>query len=278
MPKGRSTMVRAATVLVRAACWMGLLFPATGGRAAEPVPDPGNALWVLDVSNVVQGSPITLHLAIESGRAVRCFGTGFNRAVHTVDTSALQVVGNGLRGTIHVTVHPDDWLPPDGKSVDCTLDLEVLVRNDRAGGTFKGTSAGSRIAGMIVGTVQRPVTKISGGTIRASIERALKADKNGQRVNLVIPLVDGKAGSVQATAGNSRWWNAAVKESSLVITPESVTGELVLNVTSTSSTSEGTYTLTFNGQVIGSQVAGTCRCRLGDEVISEASVFSGSVQ
>ena len=251
---------------------------SAGQTPAGEWPEPANALWVLEFGNIAQGNPITVRLATTNGKVVRCFGHGFNRAVHTVDASALKVVENGLKGPMKITVNPDQWFPADGKITECVFDIDVLAKNGNAGGKFKGTVDGKEAVGMIVGALQIPSKAIPGKTIAVSLEQALKGEVNQQRVEVVIPIADGKVGNVKASGKNSRAWSAEVKETGLTVTSESLTGEMKVEVKSSGSVTSGVYTFVFDGQVIGTRVAGTFKSKLDGSVVRDCAMFSVTVQ
>ncbi len=54
------------------------------------------------------------------GRAIR-----YNQMNHTVEAEKLQAGDDSLAGTVHITIHPDAWVPADGKKRDIELAFKV---------------------------------------------------------------------------------------------------------------------------------------------------------
>ncbi len=127
-----------------------------GGQAGEPEPKVQDSTPLMDLKESVQqieADNLRLHLTLEgamprgNGGADLTIdvarvagkwqaGTGktpeYNQATHEVDASAVKTTGEGISGTMVVTVKPDRWVPKDGKTqtlkVDVNLDLGKLRR------------------------------------------------------------------------------------------------------------------------------------------------------
>ena len=252
---------------------------AQGGKApaGKPEPDPNNAVWVLKLSGVYQDRPLTLHLASNGGKVVRAFGLGtFNKAIHDVDGSALLIGGASLKGLAKVTINADQWVPPGGKPIECRFDFDIAVKNGKLGGTYKGKRGSDDVSGMALGAIQAPAREMRGATIKMWMERALQGKPNRQRVYMTVRLAGGKVGEVKAAGGDRRHWKAKVSSQRLTVTPESLSGDVTVEVHDVKSVTAGTYTFTFDGKVIGRNVAGRFTSRLGDKEVRASAMFVGS--
>jgi len=265
----------AVGVLMAGTAWAQDEKPKADARNAL---DPKNAVWTVKLTNIYADKPATLHLATTDGKVVRAFGLGeFNKALHDVDASGLVAGENSLKGPVRLTVNADQWVPPGGKSIECQFDLDVAVKGGNLGGTYKGKRASDDFSGLAVGTIQAPAKAIR-GTISLECERALDGQPNFQRVLLNVPVTDGKVGEVKAAAKDSFHWKARVKDNKLAVTPEALTGDLVVEVYDVQSVTAGLYTFTFDGKVIGNKVAGKFKSKLGDREIRESAMFTGNLK
>ncbi|MFW5841145.1 MAG: hypothetical protein ACOCZE_11240, partial [Planctomycetota bacterium] len=57
----------------------------------------------------------------------------YNRASHPVKDTGLEATENGLTGTVHITIHPDAWVPADGKKREIDVTLQDVRFADQAG-------------------------------------------------------------------------------------------------------------------------------------------------
>jgi hypothetical protein len=230
---------------------------------------------------VYGGKPLTLHLAMRDGKVLRAFGMGeFNKALHDVDASALAITEDSLKGPVKVTINADQWVPVGGKSIECQFDLDMAVKGGKLGGTYTGKRGSDEVSGMAMGTIQMPAAAIRAATINLELERGLNGEVNYSRVFLTISVADGKVKEVKAAGHDKRFpkWKAKVIDQKLTVTPESLTGEVTIevsNVLAIAGDAGGTYTYTLDGKVIGPKIAGNLTSKLGDKA-REPNVFTGS--
>ncbi|MGD0898681.1 MAG: hypothetical protein ABR915_12665 [Thermoguttaceae bacterium] len=244
---------------------------------AKPKLDPNNAVWALTLGGAYLDKPLTLHLATSGGKVVRAFGLGeFNKAVHDVDGSALAIAAASLKGPAKVTINADQWFPADGKPIECRFDLDIAVKDGKIGGAYKGKRGNDEVSGMALGTIQPPLTEIRSATIKMELDKALEGNVNQQRVYMTVNVTGGKVGEVKVAPKDRFHWQARVKDSKLAVTPEAVTGEVAIEVNQARSVTDGTYTFTLDGKVIGSKVAGKFTSKLGDKPARGPAAFNGS--
>ena len=253
--------------------------PGGPGKADKAGLDPNAALWTLEISGVAFGQPMRVHMATADGKVVRAFGLGPGKGVHDVDAAGLSVAATSLKGRLKITANPDQWFPKDGKSVESRLDLDVLIKNGRLGGTYKGKRGGEDASGMIVGTLRAPAKLPPQGTVRVELEQAVEGPVVVQRARLSLTVRGGKVGEVQATAlWDPRQWKGTVTRHTSSVSAERITGEVTVEVKDPLDVTAGTYTFTLDGKVIGSAVAGRFKSRLGDKEIIASAMFSGAIR
>jgi hypothetical protein len=125
------------------------------------------------------------------------------------------------------------------------------------------------------------VTEIRSATINMALDKALEGNVNHQRVYMTVKVAGGTVDEVKAASkpggkDRSPRYLARVKSSKLTVTPEALTGEVTIEVYEVKSVTEGTYTFTLDGKVIGSNVAGTFTSKLGDKPARGPAMFNGS--
>ncbi|MFP4106122.1 MAG: hypothetical protein ACLFVU_08530 [Phycisphaerae bacterium] len=121
----------------------------------------------------------------------------YNTSSHPVKNTGLKATEDGLEGTVHITIHPDAWVPEDGKrrDIDVTLkDVTFAKETDERGnrlinGGYTAVIAhpdGSKkeVSGKVVGTVapfRLPGVWTAGAADGAGI--AFEFDMGTDRVN-----------------------------------------------------------------------------------------------
>ncbi|MFP4216511.1 MAG: hypothetical protein ACLFVH_11325 [Phycisphaerae bacterium] len=109
---------------------------------------------------------VILERAAGQWRSVRGKAYKYNTSSHAVRNTGLRPTDDGVSGKLHITIHPDAWVPSDGKKreIDVTIDAEFgKPANDgrrQATGTYEAVinhpDGGTRkVAGKIVGSAER---------------------------------------------------------------------------------------------------------------------------
>ena len=129
----------------------------------QPVPagDAENGIYALILTGALKPGrsalPLTIHLDRRDGRFVRAFASArsYNQTSHEVDASELKVEGGQISGIVRVTIHPDMFVPADGKTLAC--EYAVVARADGAelSGMFGGKYGAEDVRGKVLGLLQR---------------------------------------------------------------------------------------------------------------------------
>lgn len=154
----------------------------------------------LELARALPGDkPMNLSLAIKDGKVVAAFASArtFNAMAYTVDAAGVKVSESALRGPIKVTVPSDGWVPAGGKTLTCTYDLSVALKDESASGTFTGQAGTHEVAAAATGSVgERAMLPQRCRFILHA--RAPKGDKRALgRVGIELGMRDGKAQAVK---------------------------------------------------------------------------------
>jgi hypothetical protein len=281
--KRSNTMKQSRTVLCTmaslAVCMLMAGVALAQGATAPDKPklDPGNSVWTLTLATVYGDKPLTAHMVTKDGKVAAAFGTGeFNKAVHTVDGSALVVTETSVKGVAKVTINADQWVPVGGKSIDCQFTLDLVVKDGKVGGTYAGKRGDDDLIGMVLGTIAAPATVVRDGKIKLQLEKALEGDVNQQRVYMTVTVAGGKVTKVEVAPKDRFHWSGKVTAQTLTVTAEALTGDVTIEITTARSVTKGVYVLKLDGKVIGPYVAGTLTSKLGDKEAAAPAMLLGS--
>jgi hypothetical protein len=244
--------------------------------AAAAKPDPAEGIYALVLVNALPGGrPLVVHLDCERGRIAAALATSptFNKSSHDVDASGLRPGDGRLAGTVNVTVHPDAWVPADGKPIFCAYTIDAAVAGCGVRGTFEGT-CGQEVRGGVWGLLQdrgeRPeparfhlrLEDALGGTVRASYHH---------RAHASFTLMGGKSYDGRFTEQDQTvplrhfvGWSGTVRDVDVAFDGRRLTGTIHALVQSARSRSIrcGRHSFTLDGLVIGKVAAGQFRAHV----------------
>ncbi len=260
--------------------------PATVKPAAI---DPANCIWSMvldkaikiDDAGKVTEKPISVYFSTVDAKAAVAFcnATAYNKGTHQIDASGLKVTDGIVTGTLKITINPDAWVPSDKKSVAGEYVITATAKDDVVTGTFTGKYGTTETTGAITGKLvsKRQVENVK---VTLNLENALTECENYISRGIVnYDITKGKAGAAKIAATIKNKWTGKVTTMSLVLTADTLTGDLVVDVKSKTYTkSVGKYTYTFDGKVLGSLVFGSIKRKLGDTELKDLGTFTGILE
>ena len=260
-------------------------------KALSPAPAaarPPDGAWALVLEGALpagiggQTKALGVYLACRDGQWRQAFGESpaWNRASHKVDPAGLKFEGGALKGTLAVTLNPDQWVPPEGKPVSCKFDLDARFDNQSVAGTYKGTCGTTAVGGPLSGAVT-PVSAalVKSCDVKVNLENVLTFGQEWKRrVQLAWSVRDGKpqpgkvSADLTASGGKGALTTLDADTSGLALTPEALTGEFSFQVPD----SKQTYRVRLGGIVVGTHAGGTFEGKGGDAVL-KPGVFTGAI-
>ena len=274
----------------------GTTTPGTTTTApVKPAIDPANCIWaiVLDKGikvNVtskendkptVNEKAISVYFATVDGKVAVAFCSTptYNKGTHEIDASDLKVVDGVVKGTLKVTINADAWVPADKKPVAGEYVIEATAKDAVVTGTFTGKYGTTETAGTITGKLvnKRQVENVK---VTLNLENALtECEPYISRAIINYQITKGKVGNAKISTTLRDKWKGRVTTNSLVLTADTLTGDIVADITSnTYGNSAGKYTFTFDGKVLGNIVFGTIKRKLDDKDLKDLGTFTGTLE
>jgi len=266
---------------------------AAPAKAAPPVAPaaatkPVDGAWTLVLEGALpagisgQAKALDVHLACREGQWRQAFGESpsWNRACHKADPAGLKFEAGALKGTLAVTLNPDQWVPADGKPVACTFVLDARFDNQSVAGVYKGTCGTGAVGGLLSGSITPSAAAlITSCDVSLNLENVLAFGQEWKRrIQVAWSVREGKAqrGKVTADLSTSGGKGAPTTldadTSGLALTPEALTGEFSFRVPD----SKQTYRVRLGGIVVGAHVGGTFEGKGGDAAL-KPGVFTGAI-
>jgi hypothetical protein len=252
--------------------FVGKVQPAT-------IPDPREAFWCIELHGAApDGRPVWIH--VDSAQAT--FGEGlafaplFNHETHDVDTSGLELEGNRLSGRIGVTIHPDPYVPKDGKPIACEYSLEASLQGGGITGTFHGAFGSENVEGSIAGEYLPRPDGMDPVKLSLKMEQGVTGGAPWHnRCYLGLTLKNGRLLSGSFT-NNKGGWEGRLDTADLRIEEGSLKGTIHCTVES-GRVKTGTYEFRLDGVIVGSFLKGTYRTRLADRPVRDGR-FMGKIE
>ena len=255
---------------------------------ARVIAKPADGAWALVLEGALPSGPsgqakaLNVYIECRDGKWRQAFGESpaWNRAYHKVDASGLKFEGPALKGALAVTLNPDSWVPPEGKPVACTFDLDAKCDNQSVAGTFKGTCGTAAVRGPLSGAIT-PVsdTLAKSCAVNLNLEDVLMFGQEWKRrIQLAWSVRDGKpqpgkaSADLSASGGRGTPTALDADTAGLALTPEALAGEFTFQVPD----SKQVYRVRLSGIVVGTHVGGTFEGKGGDLVL-KPGVFTGSI-
>lgn len=228
------------------------------------------------------------------------FGPWYSDMAFETDASGLTVSGSRIAGSLVVSVRKDNWPDPnDDRIIEATYNVEAeLSENSKLEGSFTGAFKGNQIEGPVEGYIEDKPFTGSGDTtfVDLWIDEPLynseglgktAAIRHSVRLSAHFMVVGGNVVGAKLTQGVFRanhpenadlmletsfaqcqymWktniWDGSISDLSFTMNDSSFVGTMALSVTPGSNHfSTGDYQISFEGQIVGSFLAGTAEPR-----------------
>jgi hypothetical protein len=242
--------------------------PPSGAAPAAVAPETtpreaaqGESTWRLELGACVAGKPLVVYLACREGKPWRAFGQTptYNKAVHDVEIAELKVADGRVSGPLVLTVHPDAWVPSDGKPVAGRVDVRAEARDGKVTGTYEGRLGAAAVKGSVSGEVETG-DLVPAGKVELLLENALQGEQPHYRtLNVSLPIVRGQFGTGGSVRGfHPRAWTGKIEKMDARLTPGAIAGRIEVSVQSgITPVGEGVYSFDLDGAVIGKVTAGS---------------------
>lgn len=243
------------------------------GSTSEAAPagsaDPANARYMLTLTNALpDGRAIDICMNCRAGRFNYglAFAKRFNTAAHDVDAAGLRQAGDGIRGTLGITITPDAWVPVDGKPVFCTYSIDGTVSGKTVVGSFEGVFGREAR----VGTLEGSLAPLPAKDRNASVDLWMKlrdgfsvGTNTKNEVSFAFKIRQGKV--IGGRVFNNRrgsGWTGTVKEMHVefdddVIRVVAETEIEIRGASGRSLTGKKSYRFDLDGELIGNLSFGT---------------------
>jgi hypothetical protein len=241
--------------------------------ACKSLADPGNRIqrWfmrrALDMGNGTRHD-LAVWTIWANGRCLRASAEArtFNRAPHLADGSGLSVAGGVVTGTLGVIVQPDQWVPPDHKTIECVFEVKVPF------------SVGEDVKPGFSGRVMR---RESSGKIDSALFRVREGPAH---LRVVLERETPKLSRLQLSLGLREdqllWWEAGDEDEKLLELSEFSLRDGGLKARIKMQRAGQPWELALNGVVAVYHVAGSYvyrpLSRAAGEAKPETSSFMGS--
>jgi hypothetical protein len=261
---------RRSVLLWAAASVVSLALAAAENTAA---PDISEAIWKISLANALgAGRALDVYLPGQGPGFGRGYALApkFNKAAHEADPSSLKRDGATLKGELKITIHPDLWVPADGKSFQCTYVLDGAVGESGVSGQYTGKAGGRDVSGAVSGAMQPKLANYDGQQFELTLEDSLTGSRLAARIMLDFVWRDG---AVQSGKAKTHYMTSdTVEGAGLTINDHRLMGAIQPNLPAYPK-----LKLELDGPILGNMVFGDFRTMDGEQQI-KAGRFSGALK